>query len=343
MLTEAFQFPVDMARRKRPTPRLQQFGALYGSSAPMERLYEMIAKVAPTDATVLIQGESGTGKELVAHTIHEMSGRRDKPFIAVNCGAISSNLIEAELFGHERGSFTGAHRTHKGYFERAAGGTLLLDEITEMAPELQVELLRVLESGTFHRVGGDHEIKVEVRVIAATNREPQRAVAEGTLREDLLYRLSVFPISLPALRERPGDVRLLAQHFLDLLNAEHDTHKRLTRRAFELLEAHPWPGNVRELKNLIERGFILATDDVVELDGLLQPVSGCSRVSGNCLQFTVGMPLAEAERQLVMATLEHYGGNKKKAAEVLGVSLKTLYNRLSEYRAEGGSTSAIAA
>lgn len=334
MLTEAFQFPIEAARRKRPAPRLQRFGELFGSSPPMEKLYELIAKVAPTDATVLIQGESGTGKELVAHTIHEMSGRRDRPFIAVNCGAISSNLIEAELFGHERGSFTGAHRTHKGYFERAAGGTLLLDEITEMAPELQVELLRVLESGTFHRVGGDHEIRVEVRVIAATNRVPQKAVAEGTLREDLLYRLSVFPITLPALRERPGDIRLLAQHFLDLLNAENETNKRLTRRAFELVEGHTWPGNVRELKNLIERGYILSAEDVVELDGLIQPIVGSPHASGNRLQFTVGVPLAEAERQLVMATLEHYGGNKKKAAEVLGVSLKTLYNRLSEYRSD---------
>jgi DNA-binding NtrC family response regulator len=331
---------VDLAlpARKARVPakvELKRFGALYGNSPPMEQLYQMIAKVAATDATVLIHGESGTGKELVARTIHDLSSRRDKPFIAVNCGAISSTLIEAELFGHERGSFTGAHRTHKGYFERATGGTLFLDEISEMAPELQVELLRVLENGTLHRVGGDQEIKVQVRVLAATNRKPEAAVAQGLLREDLMYRLAVFPIIIPALRERPGDAQLLARHFLELLNDEHGADKKFSARALTLTEEHPWLGNVRELKNVVERAFILAAEDTVELDGLLQQFPSVSRGAGGRLQFAVGTPLAEAERELVMATLQHYGGNKKKAAEVLGVSLKTLYNRLSEYRSEG--------
>ncbi len=317
----------------RPTTKTN-YGAIYGMSRPMQRLYRTIDKVAPTDATVLIVGESGTGKELVANAIHQRSKRCDQSFIPINCGAISPNLIEAELFGHERGSFTGATRMHKGYFERAAGGTILLDEITEMAPELQVKLLRVLETGTFSRVGGDQEIKVKVRVIAATNRDPQAAVAAGQLREDLLYRLSVFPIEIPPLRERGDDIELLAHHFLDVLNdAEDDVDKRFSPRALAALREHSWPGNVRELKNLIQRSFILA-DNIIELDGLLQQGAEIKVLptAEHGLRFEIGTPLAEAERQMICATLDHYDGNKKKAAEVLGLSLKTLYNRLNEYR-----------
>ncbi|MBA2351809.1 MAG: sigma-54-dependent Fis family transcriptional regulator [Burkholderiales bacterium] len=317
----------------RPTTKTS-YGAIHGMSRPMQRLYRTIDKVAPTDATVLIVGESGTGKELVANSIHQRSKRCEQVFIPINCGAVSPNLIEAELFGHERGSFTGANRMHKGFFERAAGGTVLLDEITEMAPELQVKLLRVLESGTFSRVGGDQEIKVKVRVIAATNRDPQAAVAAGQLREDLLYRLSVFPIEVPPLRERGDDVELLAQHFLGLLNdAEDDVDKRFSARALAALREHSWPGNVRELKNLVQRSFILA-DNVIELDGLLQQNAEIKVLPAaeRGLRFEIGTPLAEAERQLICATLDYYDGNKKKAAEVLGLSLKTLYNRLNEYR-----------
>ncbi|MGH8726808.1 MAG: sigma-54 interaction domain-containing protein [Burkholderiales bacterium] len=315
------------------SPKLNRYGQLYGNSRPMKKLYQMIKKVAPTDATVLLVGESGTGKELVANTIHQMSLRKSRPFLAINCGAIPANLIEAELFGYERGSFTGANKQHRGYFERAHDGTLLLDEITEMTPELQVKLLRVLETGSFTRVGGDQDIKVKVRVIAATNRQPQTAVAEGQLREDLMYRLSVFPIELPPLRERGEDVELLAQHFLDVLNQEDGADKHLSPEAVRILNNHVWPGNVRELQNIIQRAFILS-DETVELDGLIKPAASPMPLVGNRLQFAVGTPLAEAEKHMIFAALDHYDGNKKKTAEALGLSLKTLYNRLSEYRVD---------
>ena len=236
--------------RKDPRiPRLSHFGNLFGESEPMRNLFNLIEKVAPTRAGVLIAGESGTGKEIVAKTIHEKSGQREKPFIAVNCGAIPANLIEAELFGHERGSFTGAVRMHRGYFERAAGGMLFLDEITEMPSEMQVKLLRVLETGVFCRVGGDDEIQVPVRVIAATNRTPGQAVDAGLLRADLLYRLAVFPIEVPALRERGDDIELLARSFLDQLNEDDGTQKRFSAASLQFLRYYRWPGNVRELKN----------------------------------------------------------------------------------------------
>src|SRR5437867_810022 len=234
--------------------KLGRFGPLIGASAPMQRVYDLIAKVAQTDATVLLTGETGTGKELAAETIHSLSRRHKEPFLPVNCGAVSPNLIESELFGHERGSFTGADRMHRGYYERAHKGTLFLDEITEMPHELQVKLLRVLETSKVTRIGGNEQIPVDVRVLAATNRKPEEAVAKGKLREDLLYRLNVFPIPLPPLRDRRDDVDLLAEHFLALLNKEHDTSKEFTRPALNRLRSHSWPGNVRELKNLVQIG-----------------------------------------------------------------------------------------
>ncbi len=211
------------------SPALGRFGPLYGSSDAMQEVYQKIDKVAPTDATVLVTGESGGGKELVARTIHERSRRARGPFVAINCGAIPSNLIEAELFGHEKGAFTGATRSRGGCFERAEGGTLLLDEITEMSLDMQVRLLRVLETGRYMRVGGDAELRSDVRIVAATNRDPHQAVRDGRLREDLLYRLAVFPMALPPLRERDGDAELLAEHFLQRLNAEAGTDKRFSR------------------------------------------------------------------------------------------------------------------
>src|SRR3989454_9903437 len=241
---------------------LGHFGPLIGSSPPMQAVYDMIARVAPTDATVLVQGESGTGKELVAQTLHGLSRRRKGPFVALNCSAVSPQLIESELFGHERGSFTGAARTHKGYFERAEGGTLFLDEVSEMPIELQVRLLRVLETGIVARVGGETELKVDVRVVAATNREPGQAVADGKAREDLLSRLNVFPIRLPALRERTGDVELLGRAFLAALHAAEEKQKGINRAALDLLRGHRWPGNVRELKNAVHRAFILADEEI---------------------------------------------------------------------------------
>jgi len=305
---------------------------MYGASPKMRDVYHMIEKVAPTEATVLIVGESGSGKELAAHTIHRMSARASGPFVAVNCGAIPATLIEAELFGYEKGAFTGATRSHRGFFERAEGGTLFLDEITEMAPEMQVRLLRVLDSGRFCRVGGDCEIQSKVRVIAATNRNPVTAVEENHLREDLMYRLAVFPIHLPPLRARGDDVALLARHLLEEMNEEAGTAKRLTEQSLRDIEGYSWPGNVRELKNCIQRAFILAEAEVnVELPLLLARQANPVAASSDCLQFEIGTSLSDMERTTILATLNQCSGDKRRTAEVLGVSLKTLYNRLSEY------------
>jgi len=313
---------------------LGRFGRLIGNSQIMQKVYDLVVKVAPTEATVLLVGESGTGKEEVAATIHELGRRRGQAFLPVNCGAVPANLIESELFGHERGSFTGATQLHRGYFERVSRGTLFLDEITEMPLELQVKLLRVLETGTLLRVGGDEPISVDVRVIAASNRPPETAVKEGKFREDLLYRLNVFPIVLPPLRDRGSDINLLAEHFLAQINREEGTSKKFGAAALRRIAAYSWPGNVRELKNMIRRAFILS-EDVVEMDAL--PVGPAARAvsgapsSNDAMQ--VGMSLAEIERHFILATLEHFGGDKRKAAEVLGISLKTIYNRLNNYSA----------
>jgi two-component system response regulator AtoC len=308
--------------------KLGRFGPLVGGSPAMQQVYDLIAKVAPTDASILISGETGTGKELVAQAIHGLGRRRRESFVAVNCGAVSPNLIESELFGHEKGSFTGADRVHRGYFERAHRGTLFLDEVTEMPPELQVKLLRVLETSTIVRVGGSDAIRVDVRLIAASNRDPGEAVANGQMREDLLYRLNVFPIQLPPLRERSEDVVLLAQAVLDDLNRQEGATKRFTPAALDRLRRHRWPGNVRELKNLVQRAFILAGEEM-DVDAL--PLSARERTAGDTLTIRLGSSLAEAERRLVLATLDRLDGDKRKAAEVLGISLKTLYNRLNEY------------
>ncbi|HVF64774.1 MAG TPA: sigma-54 dependent transcriptional regulator [Casimicrobiaceae bacterium] len=309
-------------------PAIGHFGQLYGGSAAIRSVYAMVEKVAPTPATVFVVGESGSGKELVARTIHDRSERRRGPFIAINCGAIPANLIEAELFGHEKGAFTGASRQHRGCFERAAGGTLFLDEITEMAPEMQVRLLRVLETGRFVRVGGDGELNADVRIIAATNRDPQTAVREGRLREDLMYRLAVFPINLPTLSEREGDAELIAELFLSQLNDRAGSSKRFSRSALSAIRDYSWPGNVRELKNAVQRAFIMA-EDVVEMN--LGQLAG-REMAGASLKFPVGTSLAEMEKQAIYATLDHCKGNKRRCAEILGVSLKTLYNRLAAYQ-----------
>ena len=304
--------------------KLGRFGRLIGVSPAMQKVYDLMIKVAPTDATVFINGESGTGKELVAQTIFELSGRRRKPFLPIDCGAIPPNLIESELFGHERGSFTGATQLRRGCFERAAGGTLFLDEITEMPIELQVKLLRVLESGSLVRVGGDEAVPVDVRLIAACNRIPKQAVLDGKLREDLYYRINVFPLVLPPLRDREGDSVLLAEQFLEALNASQGTSKRLSAAARERILAYPWRGNVRELRNEMQRAFIMCegTIELGELSGGSVPAPHAPGPTGS---------LEESERQLILATLEQCGGDKKKAAQILGISLKTLYNRLHLY------------
>ncbi len=344
------------------------FGALWGRAPAMLRLYEQIARVAMTSVTVFITGESGSGKEVVAQTVHDLSRRRKQPFLAVNCGAISPNLIESEIFGHEKGSFTGADRQHLGFFERASGGTLFLDEITEMPMELQVKLLRVLETGCFMRVGSTQMQSADVRVLAATNRRPEEAVATGRLRDDLLYRLNVFPIELPPLRDRLSDVGLLAQHFLNAFSAQEGQAKQFSAAALERLAQYRWPGNVRELRNAVQRAYVMATAELIDAQWLPQPSPTGDesaalastqaqplRVAATAptpaarrptsaseeaferesISLAIGTTLASAERTLILATLRHHHHQKERTAAALGISLKTLYNRLKEYATDG--------
>ncbi len=328
--------------------RTGHFGHLWGRSPAMQRIYQQISRVAGTAVSVFITGESGSGKEVVAHTVHDLSRRRNRPFLAVNCGAISPNLIESEIFGHEKGSFTGADRQHQGFFERAHGGTLFLDEITEMPLELQVKLLRVLETGTFMRVGSTQNQEADVRIIAATNRSPEQAVTAGRLREDLLYRLNVFPIELPPLRERAEDVALLAEHFLSGVCEREGQKKQFTEAALARLTAYRWPGNVRELRNVVQRAYVMAsgnsiTDEWLPSDAPTPGVVTRNTTDGPNIVIRIGTSLADTERQLILATLQHFNSHKERTAAVLGVSLKTLYNRLKEYSAEAGGSEALAA
>jgi two-component system response regulator AtoC len=304
-----------------------RLGAIVGASPAMQRVYETIRRVAPSASTVLIAGESGTGKELVARAIHAGSRRRG-PLIAVNCGALSARLIESELFGHERGAFTGAHARHHGHFERATGGTIFLDEIGEMPYPLQVKLLGVLENRTLLRVGGDTPVEVDVRIIAATNRDPRRAVETGRLRADLFYRLSGFTIELPPLRKRRGDIALIAATMLAGMNRTLGREKQLTPAAIARLERHHWPGNVRELRNVLARSFIVA-GDVIDAQHLLFDATVLRIEAAPPLR--IGVSLEEVERHLILSTLAHFRGDKPRAARVLGISLKTLYNRLHVY------------
>jgi two-component system, NtrC family, response regulator AtoC len=312
---------------------LGRFGPMIGRSKPMQQVFNLIQRVAPTEASVLISGDSGVGKELVAQTIHSLSRRADGPLLAINCGAVPASLIESEVFGHERGSFTGADRRRAGVFERCKGGTLFLDEITEMPVELQVKLLRVLENRQFNRVGGSELIDVDVRIIAATNRDPRKAVDDGLLREDLYYRLNVFPIHVPPLRDRDEDIPLLAEHLLQQLNEEHGTNKRWTGTALDELAARPWNGNVRELKNVVSRAFIMAEADLGPdtVKTSVEPPKEVSRAA--TFEVSVGVPISEVERRLIEATLQHCGGDKAHAAKTLGISVKTLYNRINLYGA----------
>jgi len=329
------------------------FGHLWGRAPAMLRVYEQISRVAGTGVTVFITGESGTGKELVAQTVHGLSRRRKQPFLAVNCGAISPNLIESEIFGHEKGSFTGADRQHLGFFERANGGTLFLDEITEMPLDLQVKLLRVLETGRFMRVGSTQSQEADVRLVAATNRLPMQAVESGKLREDLLYRLNVFPIEVPPLRDRLSDVPLLAEHFLRAIAQQEGKAKRFMPIALERLSVYHWPGNVRELRNAVQRAYVMAVEDLIDEEWLPQPLGdggvplvaqaapagepAPSAAGGDSVTLPIGTSMAQAERLLIQATLRHYDHHKERTAAALGISLKTLYNRLKEYAAEEAS------
>jgi DNA-binding NtrC family response regulator len=322
---------------RRELLELGRFGSIVGASSGMRQVYELVARAAPTEVSVLLVGESGTGKEQVANALHALSNRHTRPFVAVNCGAIAPGLIESELFGHVRGAFTGAVKDRHGYFELAAGGTLFLDEITEMPMELQVKLLRVLETQAVRPVGGETPIPLDVRLVAATNQDPEQAIERGGLRRDLFFRLNVFPIHLPPLREREDDVALLADHFLEQLNKGEHTRKRFTAAAMERLRVHAWPGNVRELKNVVQRAFIIAETEIgTECLGEI----GAPRARASEPDLEVGLSLAEARRRLILATLERCRGDKKKAARILGISLKTLYNQLGTYAAEGAQPNA---
>lgn len=317
-------------KRRVQSSDLDQFGLLVGSSAAMLRLYKTVRKVAVTEANVFIIGESGAGKELVANTLHLASHRADKPFVAINCGALSSELIDSELFGHVKGSFTGALRDHQGVFAQAEQGTLFLDEVTEMPLDQQVKLLRVLESGEYRPVGSNKVCMANVRVIAATNRDPLQAVADGIFREDLYFRLSQFPVKVPPLREREGDIAGLAQHFLAYCNVREQQQKQWSDAALAVIKQHAWPGNVRELKHAVERAFILA-DKQIEPEHLLIEEATATAAAA---EVPSDMPLDELEKAAIFAALERNNGNKTDTAQQLGISVKTLYNKLEKYQQE---------
>jgi len=303
---------------------------IIGESQVMQELLDMVSYVAPTEATVLIYGESGTGKELVAEALHNNSSRKNGPFVKVNCAALAENLLESELFGHEQGAFTGADRRREGKFVQADGGTLFLDEIGETSQGMQVKLLRVLQEQEFQRVGGEETIKVDVRIIAATNRDLEKEVASGNFREDLFYRLNVVMLTVPPLRERGGDIALLAEFFANKFAEKNGRQlTAITPLCMELLEIYSWPGNVRELENAIERGIILMRGE--ELTEKSLPLSIQKQKGQTRHEKMVGKSLFEAEKLLILQTLEETGGNKSEAARRLGVTRKTLQNKLSKY------------
>jgi DNA-binding NtrC family response regulator len=324
----------EVALLRRRVKDLWGLGRLVGKSPAMQEIYRHIDLAGPTAAPVLIWGESGTGKEIVARTLHERSPRANGPFVAVNCAAIPETLLESEIFGHERGAFTGAFERRPGCFELASGGTLLLDEIAEMAPATQAKFLRILQEGSVRRLGGKAEIGVDVRVLAATNQEPLRAVKAGRFREDLFYRLNVFSIVIPPLRERPEDIPLLIDAFLEEFNARYQREvKSVDEDARCLLLAHPWPGNARELRNVIERAVVVCEGDLLTARHLPRELAGpAPTAAAGLVDLPTGISLDEAEKRLILRTLESTRGNKTRAAEVLGISVRTLHNKLHRYR-----------
>src|SRR5437867_717814 len=311
------------------------FGELVGTSRQMQEVYSLIEQVAPSTASVLITGESGTGKELVARTIHQLSKRREGPFIAINCSAIPETLMESEIFGHEKGAFTGALERRLGCFELANGGTIFLDEIAEMPFGTQSKLLRVIEERKYRRLGSKNEIDVDVRIVAATNKQPLKAVEAGDLRNDLYYRLNVFAIALPPLRDRLEDIPVLTEDLIKQLNIKHGKEiKGVNDKILKMFSTHNWPGNVRELRNVLERSLILCEKDYIEERHLPPLEQREVPQSSNAVAIPVGTTVEEAEKRLIHKTLEFTNNNKTRAAEILGISLKTLHNKLNLYDAE---------
>ncbi len=315
-------------------------GAVIGTSAAFQRMMVLIEQVASSSATVLIQGESGTGKELAARAIHERSPRRTRPFVAVNCAALPETLLESELFGYERGAFTGATGRKEGRFELADGGTLFLDEVADLSPVTQPKILRVLQEGEFERVGGTKTIRVDVRIVSATNQDLGRLVREKRFREDLYYRLNVITVPVPPLRQRQEDIPMLAHHFLRVYAAKNNRRlEGFSEDALRRLEAYAWPGNVRELENAVERAVVLARESVIEVADLPGSVVGTApRVEG-LVSIPVGTPLAEVEQRLLEETLRHTKGNKTLAAKLLGIDPKTVFRKLKQ----GGGEDAVGA
>jgi DNA-binding NtrC family response regulator len=308
------------------------FGRFVGQAKRMQEVYHVIELMATSNAPVLIHGESGTGKELAARTVHELSDRRARPFVAINCAAIPETLIESELFGHERGAFTGASERRIGCFELADEGTLFLDEVAEMNVATQAKLLRVLEDSGFRRVGGKTEVSVDVRVIAATNQVPSEALAKGKLREDLFYRLSVFVVELPTLRDRPEDIPLLAARFIEEFNAQNNRSVQgLTAEAEAALMSYGWPGNVRELRNAMHRAVVLTTSGAIPRDNLPPPVLEPAGRPARAAEISRVIPLRDVEREMIVRALQEADYHKPQAAAMLGISLKTLYNKLARF------------
>jgi len=311
------------------------FGEFVGTSPAMREVYDLLQSLSASDASAIITGESGTGKELAARTIHRLSSRAGGAFIAVNASAIPETLIESEVFGHEKGAFTGAVGVRPGCFELASGGTLFFDEIAEMPLSLQPKLLRVLEDGKVRRLGGKQEFSFDVRVIAATNRDPRQAIQDGKLREDLYYRLTVFTVPLPPLRERKEDIPLLAQHFITEFNRKHAANVEALRdEAFEILSTYSWPGNVREFRNVMERAVILAKGEWIESYHLPPYLRNPGGEPSTKIVLPVGITAAEAERELILRTLERTNNNKAEAARQLGLDVKTIRNKLKSYQIE---------
>jgi DNA-binding NtrC family response regulator len=333
-VSERLQINEENRRLRLNLVKAGKLGPLIGESAAMRRVLCEAERAAPSSASVMIVGESGSGKEVVARTIHELSPRADGPYIAVNCAALPETLMESELFGHERGAFTGADRRREGCFELANGGTLLLDEIAEMKIELQAKLLRVLEDQKVRRVGGSVEIPLDVRVLAASNRDLETAMRENRLRQDLYYRLNVFTIEVPPLRKRLEDLPSLLEHFVREFADENQKDVRgFDLECLDALKRYEWPGNVRELRNIVERAVVVTNGPLIGMSDLPSEITH-KRSAQPAVELKVGKSLEQIERELILRTLETVGGNKPRAAEILGISLKTLYNRLEKYRAQ---------